>query len=130
MPIPGHILAHSVNKTHDLVVAVELIWLVFLNIFFSNFVPTPNKSLRFTRFRRSNVNRTAVVLTNHCQSYIAFLLDVFCSKWPCSFFYSCLSPMIAHSLNVFLLSTRAALILLIARWVSRRKDVNYIKTNS
>ena len=130
MPIPSHILVHSVNKTHDLVVTVQLIWLVFLNIFFSNFVPTLNKSLRFTRFRRSNVNRTAVVLTNHCQSYIAFLLDVCYSKWPCSFFYSCLSPMIVHSLNVFLLSTRTALVLLTARWVSRRKDVNYIKTNS
>ena len=24
----------------------------------------------------------------------SFLLDVRCSKWPCSFFWSCLSPMI------------------------------------
>ena len=53
-------------------------WLLFLNIFFQSFVPTPNKSLRFARFRRSYVNRTTVVLTNHCQSYTAFLLDVRC----------------------------------------------------
>ena len=72
--------------SHVLVQSIVLIWLLFLNIFFFNFVSTPNKSLRFTRFRRSYVNRTTVVLTNHCESYTAFLLDVRCSKWPCSFF--------------------------------------------
>ena len=41
-------------------------------IYFFNFVSTPNKSLTFTRFKRSYVNRTVVVLTNHCQSYTAF----------------------------------------------------------
>ena len=71
-PVLGHVLAHSVDKTHVLVVAVELIWL-FLNIHPFNFVPIPNKSLRFTRLRRSYVNCPAVVLINHCQSYTAFL---------------------------------------------------------
>ena len=103
-------------------VAVELIWLLLL-IFFFNFVPTSNKSLKFTRFRRSYVNRTAVVLTNHCQSFTAFLLDVGCSKWPLSFFCRCLSPVMVHLRNLILLSTRVARMLLTPRWVSRRKDV-------
>ena len=95
-PLIGHALVHSVDKTHVLVVTVELIWLLFLNILSFNFVPTPRKSLRFTRFRRSYVNHPAVVLTNHCQSYTVFLLDVRCSKWPWSFFCSCFFPMIVH----------------------------------
>ena len=95
-PVNGHALVHSVDKTHVLDVTVDLIWLLFLNILSFNFVTTPRKSLRFTRFIRSYVNRPAVVLTNHCQSYTAFLLDVRCSKLPCSIFYSCLFPMIVH----------------------------------
>ena len=108
IPILGHTLVHSVDKIHVLVLTVELVWLLFLNMFFFNFVPTMNKSLRFTRFRRSYKNRSAVVLTNYCQSYTAFLLNVRCSKWPRSFFCSCLSPMIVHLCNLFLLSTRVA----------------------
>ena len=74
-PVIPHALFHSVNKTHVLVVTVKLIWLLFWNKFSFNFVPTPRKSLRFTRFRRSYLNRPAVltnfgsVLTNHCQGY-------------------------------------------------------------
>ena len=108
IPILGHTLVHSVDKIHVLVLTVELVWLLFLNMFFFNFVPTMNKSLRFTRFRRSYKNRSAVVLTNYRQSYTAFLLNVRCSKWPRSFFSSCLSPMIVHLRNLFLLSTRVA----------------------
>ena len=44
-PLLGHVLIHYVDKTHVLVVTVELIWLFFLNILSFNFVPTPNKSL-------------------------------------------------------------------------------------
>ena len=95
-PVIGHALVHSVDKTHVLDVTVDLIWLLFLNILSFNFVATPRKSLRFTRFIRSYVNRPAVVLTNHCQSYTAFLLDVRCSKLPCSIFCSCFFPMIKH----------------------------------
>ena len=91
IPILGHLLVHSIDKTHVMVVAVEQIWLLFLICFF-NFVPIPNKSLRFTRFRRSYANRTAVVLTNHCQSYTAFLFDVCCSKWPHSFLMQLFVP--------------------------------------
>ena len=67
-PVLGHLLVHSVNKTHVLIVSVELIWLLFLNIGVLSFkyVSTPNKCLRFTRFRRSYVNRPVDVLTNQC----------------------------------------------------------------
>ena len=75
------------DKTHVLVVTVDLIWLLFLNILSFNFVATPRKSLRFTRFIRSYVNRPAVVLTNYCQSYTAFLLDVRFSKVSCASFF-------------------------------------------
>ena len=46
--------------------------LLFLNTLSFKFVPTPRKSLRFTRFRRTYANRPAVVLTKYCQSYTAF----------------------------------------------------------
>ena len=91
-PVIGHALVHSVDKTHILEETVDLIWLLFLNILSFNFVATPRKSLRFTRFIRSYVNRPAVVLTNHCQSYTAFLLDVRCSKLPCSIFLQLFVP--------------------------------------
>ena len=103
--------------THILVATVELISLSFLNILFFNF---SNKSLRFARSRRSYVNRTAFVLTNHCESYnffcqSYFVLDVHCSKR--SLFFSCsyLFPMIVHLRNLFLLSTRVAQMLLSPR---------------
>ena len=94
----GHALVHSVDKTHVLVVTVDLIWLLFLNILSFNFVATPRKSLRFTRFIRSYVNRPAVVLSNHCQSYTALLFCLMCSLQSCHipFFCSCLFPMIVH----------------------------------
>ena len=41
----GHVVIHSFDKTHDLVVTVELIWLLLLNMLSFNFVPTPNKFL-------------------------------------------------------------------------------------
>ena len=77
-PGVGHVPIHCVGKTHVLVVTVEFIWLLFLNILSFNFVPTPNKSLRLTRFRRNYVNRAAIVATNHT-SYAAFLLNVRCA---------------------------------------------------
>ena len=76
---------------------MELIWLLFLNTLSFKFVPTPRKSLRFTRFRRSYVNHPAVVLTNCYQNYTAFLLDVYYSKWSCSFFiveHTCCSNVV------------------------------------
>ena len=67
-------------------------WLLFLNTFSFDFVSTPNKSLRFTRFRRSYVNHTAVVRKKHCRSYTAFLPDVCCSKRSSSFFFQLFVP--------------------------------------
>ena len=78
-PVFGHVLVHSFDKTHVLVVTVELIWLLLLNIFSFNSVPTPNKFL--LRFRRSYVKRLAVVLTSHT-IYIVFLLDVHSGHVP------------------------------------------------
>ena len=94
--VTGYFLVHSLEKSHVLVVTVELIWLLFLNILFFNFVPTQRKFLMLTRFRRTYVNRPAVILANHCQSYAAFLLEVRCSNRPCSFFLSFSFPMIMH----------------------------------
>ena len=83
-PVIGHDLVHSVDKTLVLVVTVDLIWFLFLNMISFNFVATPRKSLRFTRFIRSYVNHPAVVLTKHRQNFTAFLVDVRCSMLPCS----------------------------------------------
>ena len=44
-PVLGHVLIYSVDKTHVLVVTVELIWLLFLNMLSFNFISAPNKSL-------------------------------------------------------------------------------------
>ena len=89
-PVIGDVLVHSVDKTYVLVVTVELIWLLFLNIISFNFVPTPTKSPSLTRFRRRYINRPAVVLTT--VKVTNFLLDVGCSKWPCSFFLQLFIP--------------------------------------
>ena len=110
------------NSGTDLVVALEYI--------FFNFVPTTSKSLQFTRFRKSYRNLTAVILTNHCQSYTAFLLDVRCSKWPRSFsFCSWLTQMIVYLRNLFLMSTRVTRMLLTPGWVNRRRDVKQLSIN-
>ena len=81
-------------------------------------------SVRLARFRRSYVNRPGVVLTNHI-SYTAFLLHVRCAvqSGRVPFFCSCLSPMIVHLRDLFLLSTPVARMLLTPRCVSRQKDV-------
>ena len=68
----GNALVHPFEKNPVLVVTVELVWLLFLNRFFFNFIQTPNKSLRFRKFRRNNVHRPVVIETNHCQSCTAF----------------------------------------------------------
>ena len=89
-PVISHALIHSVNKTHvgcnsefDLVVVLEY-------TFFQLCCNTEKNSVK------SYVNRLAVVLTNHSQSYTAFLLDVCCSKWSCSIFCTWLFPVIVH----------------------------------
>ena len=41
----GIVLSYSFDKTHVIVVTVELIWLLLLNILSLNFVPKLNKFL-------------------------------------------------------------------------------------
>ena len=118
-PVLGHIVVHSVDKTHGLVVTLELIWL-FLNISSFNFVSAPNKSLRFTRFRRSYVNHPAVVPIKFTLLFFCLMCSVQSGHVP--FSCSCLSPMIVH-LRTLYLSTPVARMKLTQRWISRRKDV-------
>ena len=92
---------------------------VFEYIFF-NLVPTSKRSLRFTRFRRSYVSRTDVVLTNHCQSYTAFSAWCALSKLARSFFLQLSAP---NGSLIFVEHTPVAWMLLTPRWVSRQKDV-------
>ena len=44
-PVFCHVLIHSFDKTHVLVVTLELIWLLLLNILTFNFVQMPKKFL-------------------------------------------------------------------------------------
>ena len=101
-PVFCHVLIHSFDKTHVLVVTVELIWLVLLNILSFNFVPIPNE-FRLAKFRISYVKCPAVVLTNHI-SYTAFLLNIRCAVQsgyvPDS--CSCMSPMTVYLRHLFL----------------------------
>ena len=83
-PVPGRVLAHSVDKTHLLVVTAEFIWLLFLKILSFNFVQTPKKSLRFRRFR-SYVNHSVVVPTT-VKIALLFMFYVRCLNWSHSFF--------------------------------------------
>ena len=113
-------LVHSVDKTHVLVVTVELIWSLFLNILSLNFVSTLHKFLSFTRFGRSYVNCLAVILI---KVTLHFCLVCAVQSGHIPFFSSCLSQMMVHLHNLFLLNTPVAWMLLTPRWVSRRKDV-------
>ena len=78
-------------------------------------------SLRFRKFRRSNVHHSVVVQSNHCQVALLFLLDVRCPKFPHSFFCDCLPTKIVDLRILFLLSTPVVQMLLTPRCVSRRK---------
>ena len=82
------------NCEIDLVVVVEFA--------FFQLCSDTEKISRFTRFRKSYVKHPAVVSTNHCQIYTTFLFDVHCSKRPCYFFSSRLSPMTVPLHNLFL----------------------------
>ena len=83
----GHVLIHSFDKIHVLVVTVELIWLLLLNILSLLFSNVKKLSVRLARFRGSYRKHPAVVLTSQT-SYTAFLLDVCCAVQSChvSFF--------------------------------------------
>ena len=103
---------------------------LLLNRLSLSFVPTPSKSLKFTRFRRSYINYPAVVLIK-----VTLLFCLVCALQSGQFFFffcSCLSPMIVHLHNLFLFSTPVARMLLTARWaswVSRWKNVKQLFIN-
>ena len=80
-PAPGWVLVHFTDKTHVLVVTLNLIWLLFLNILSLNLVQTPNKSLRFKRFRRSYVN-CPIVVPATVKIPLLFLFHVCYLNWP------------------------------------------------
>ena len=120
-PLIGHALVHSVDKTHVLVVTVELTWLLFLNILSFKFVPTPRKSLRFTRFRRSYVNHPAVVLTNHCQSYTVFF--AWCALFKVATFLF-LQVLLPNCSAVAFLRTPVTRMLLTPRWAVVVKNIS------
>ena len=103
-PVIGHALVHSADKTHALVVTVDLIWLLFLNILSFNFAAARRKSLRFIRFIRRYVNRPSGV-------------DVRCSKLPCSIYLQLFVP---NDSAFELLSTPVARMLWTPRWVGWR----------
>ena len=73
----GHVLIHSFDKTHVLVVRVELICSLLLNIFFQLCCNAKKISATLTRFRRSYVKCPLVILTSHT-SHTPFLVDVRC----------------------------------------------------
>ena len=98
-PVLGRVLIHSVDKTHVLVEKGWLIWLLFLNILSFNFVPTPNKSLKLTRFTKSYVNHSAVFLNNRT-SYTAFFSRCAMFKVATFLFCSCLPPMLVDLRNL------------------------------
>ena len=104
----GNALVHPFEKNPVQVVTVELIWLLFLKILSFNFLQTLSKSLRFGKFRRSNVHHFVVVQTNYFQVTLLFLLDVCFPKRLRSLFCGFLSPTIVHLRNLFLLSTPVA----------------------
>ena len=70
-PVLGHVLILSADKTYVPIVTVELIWLFFLNRISFKFFPIPDKSLRFTGFRRSDVNRPVVALIKFTLLFLA-----------------------------------------------------------
>ena len=89
-PVLGHFLVYCVDKTHILVVIVELILLLFLNILSFNFVQTPSKSLKLP-----------CCCSN--QSFHCFYLMCAVQSDHGLHFCSCLSAMIMYLRNLFLL---------------------------
>ena len=91
-PIIGHALVHSVDKTHDLVVTLELICLLFLNIFSFN----TEKISQVHKIQKKLCKPPCCCSNQPLSKLHCFLLDVHCSKWSRSFFYSCSFPMIVY----------------------------------
>ena len=126
----GKLLVLFVEKTHVLIVTVELIWLLFLNILFLNYVQTLNKSHRVTKFRRS-YTYTSLFSFKSTTVKCGLLFFAWCALLKATIFpfCYCLSVTIVHLRNLFLLSKLVAQMLLTPRWVNRQKDVIYLFIN-
>ena len=114
----AHVLVHSVDKTHVLVVTVELIWLLFFNI------------ISFSKFQniQKNLCKLSCSCSNQSPSKLSCFFDLVCTVQSSHLplFCSCLSPSIVHLLNLLLLSTPIAGMLFTPRWVRREKRVKYL----
>ena len=66
--ILGYVLVHSIDKTHDAVVAVEMIWLLYLNIYFfstllqhrTHFLGLQDLRYNCAKFHQCQVSPTSV----------------------------------------------------------------------
>ena len=121
-PVLGHVLIHSVDKTHVLVVTVELICLLLLNILSFKFVPTPNKQISTPCCCSNQTHKL------HCFSFDGRRCAIQSNPVP-FFFRRCLSLLIVRLCNLFLLSTAVAWMLFTPTWVNRRKDVKQLSMN-
>ena len=92
-PALGHVLVHSVDKPHDLVVIVELIWLLSLNVLSFNFISTPNKSLLVWQDLEEAMETALLLFLVTTQVHCFFALPApRCSKWSRSFFSQLFVP--------------------------------------
>ena len=89
----GHVLIHSVDSTLVLVATVELIWLLFLNILSSNFVPTSNKSLLGWQ-NSEELRKPPCSCPNqpHKLNYFSVWCALRCLKWPLSLLIAAVCP--------------------------------------
>ena len=123
--ILGHVLVHSVDKTHVLVVAAELIWLFFLNIFFSTLFQHRTNLLRSQDSEEAMLIALLSIQPTTVKVPLLFCLMCAVQSGHVPFFLQYLPPTIVHLRNLFLLNTRVARMLL----VSKRKDVKQLSIN-
>ena len=128
-PVLGHVLVYSLDKNHVLDATVELIWLLLLNILSFNLAETPNKSLG-----SQNSEKLPYAYENHPTVVLIKVMLHFClissvQNDQVPIFCTCLSSMIVHLHNLFLLSTPVTRKLWAPRWVSGRKDVKWLSIN-
>ena len=102
----GHVLTHSDDKTHVLVVTVELTWLLFFNALSFNFVPAPNKSL--IDWQDSEEAMQTTLLSFSPTTQVTLLVCLICAalfKITAFLFLQLFLPNVVHLRNLFLLST-------------------------
>ena len=108
-PVLGHVLIHSFDKTHVLVVALEytLSTLFQSRTYFCQVYKIQKKLCKALCCHSNQPHKLHSVFA-WCALH--------CSKLPRSFFCSCLSPMIVYLYNLFLLATPLARMLLTPGW--------------